>query len=95
MYFGSRGEEVRSHDTTSRMSSDIVVSLGDKTFVLGVRIVDIAEEVETAFAAAFAQMRVRGLAEQYRGRSVHLVVVVCAREVRNLLEVRAEPLGDS
>ena len=45
--------------------------------------------------AALAQMRERGYADKYRDRQepVHLIAVVCNRDARNLLDIRAEPAG--
>ena len=50
------------------------------------------EDAEAATSRAMTQIRERGYAEKYRGRSgpVHLVAAVFGRRERNLLAVRAE-----
>jgi len=90
MCFRAIGVDVRSEEATSRGRADMVVPLGDEVFILEFKMAESAKEAEAALEAAFAQMRDRGYADRYRGRAVHLVAVACGREVRNLLEVRAE-----
>lgn len=50
-------------------------------------------DAAAALDAAIAQMREHGYAKKYRARGepVYLIYVVCKREARNLLEIRAEP----
>ena len=69
----------------------MVVLTGGQVFILEFRMAESADDAGAALDAAFTQMRSRGYADTYRGRTVHLVAVACGREVRNLLEVRAEP----
>ena len=40
--------------------------------------------------AAFNQMREKGYADKYQNKSVYLIAMVCGREARNLLEIKAE-----
>ncbi len=94
MCFRAVGVAVRSEEATSHGRADMVVPLGDEVFVIEFKMAEGADDAEAALAAAFAQMRARGYADRYRGQSVHLVAVACGREARNLLEVRAEPLGE-
>ncbi len=93
MCFRAVGVDVRSEEATSHGRADMVVSLGEQVFILEFKMAEGADDAEAALAAAFAQMRNRGYADRYRGQPVHLIAVACGREARNLLEVRAEPLG--
>ncbi len=94
MCFRAIGVEVRAEEATSHGRADMVVPLGDEVFVIEFKMAEGAEGAEAALDAAFAQMRDRGYADRYRGQPVHLIAVACGREARNLLEVRAEPLGE-
>ena len=91
MAFRAVGVDARAEEATSHGRADMAVHLGDRVFVLEFRMADSADDAGAALDAAFTQMRSRGYADTYRGRTVHLVAVACGREVRNLLEVRAEP----
>ncbi len=93
MCFRAIGVDVRSEEATSHGRADMVVPLGDEVFVIEFKMAEGADDAEAALDAAFTQMRDRGYADRYRGQPVHLVAVACGREARNLLEVRAEPLG--
>jgi len=93
MAFRSIGVDARAEEATSHGRADMAVHLGDRVFVLEFRMADGADDAGAALGAAVRQMRSRGYADTYRGRTVHLVAVACGREVRNLLEVRAEPAG--
>ena len=93
MAFRSIGVEVRAEDATSHGRADMVVQLGDQVFVLEFRMADSADDAGAALEAAVRQMRERGYADTYRDRLVHLVAAACGREVRNLMEVRAEQAG--
>ncbi len=93
MCFRAIGVDVRAEEATSHGRADMVVPLGDEVFVIEFKMAEGADDAEAALAAAFAQMRDRGYADRYRGQPVHLIAVACGREARNLLEVRAEPLG--
>ncbi len=84
------GVEVRPEEASSHGRADMAVELGGQIFILEFRMAEGPDGAEAALSAAFAQMRERGYADRYRGRDVHLVAVACGREVRNLLEVRAE-----
>ena len=94
MCFRAVGVEVRSEEASSHGRADMVVPLGDEVFVIEFKMAESADDAEAALDAAFSQMRDRGYADRYRGQSVHLVAVACGREARNLLEVRAEPVGE-
>ncbi len=94
MCFRAIGVDVRSEEATSHGRADMVVPLGDEVFVIEFKMAEGADDAEAALDAAFTQMRDRGYADRYRGQPVHLVAVACGREARNLLEVRAEPLGE-
>ena len=87
------GADVRAEDTSARGRADMAVLAGGQAFVLEFRVVDRESETGAALDAAMAQMRGRDYGEKYRERDrpVHLVAVVCGREARNLLEIRAEP----
>jgi len=77
-------------DASSHGRADMVVLTGGQVFVLAFKMAASADGADAALAAAFSQMRHRGYAGQYRGKTVHLVAVACGRDARNLLEVRAE-----
>ena len=94
MCFRAIGVEARPEEASSHGRADMVVPLGDEVFVIEFKMAESADDAEAALDAAFAQMRDRGYADRYRGQSVHLVAVACGREARNLLEVRAEPVGE-
>ena len=94
MCFRAVGVEVRSEEASSHGRADMVVPLGDEVFVIEFKMAESPDDAEAALDTAFAQMRDRGYADRYRGQSVHLVAVACGREARNLLEVRAEPVGE-
>ena len=91
MAFRAVGVEARAEEATSRGRADMVVLTGGQVFILEFRMAESADDAGAALDAAFTQMRSRGYADTYHGRTVHLVAVACGREVRNLLEVRAEP----
>ncbi len=93
MVFRSIGVEVHAEVATSHGRADLVVHLGDQVFILEFKMAASADDVETALNAAFIQMRARGYADTYHGQPVHLIAIACGREVRNLLEVRAEGVG--
>ncbi len=92
MAFRAVGVEVQSEAASGHGRADMVVRTGGQVFVLEFKMADSADAVEDVLEAAFTQMRERGYAEGYRDHDgpVHLVAVVCGREARNLLEVRAE-----
>ena len=85
------GVDARSEEASSHGRAGMVVRTGGQVFILEFRMADTDADIETRLEAAFTQMRRRGYAERYRDRQdpVHLVAVVCGREARNLLEVRA------
>ncbi len=91
MAFRAIGVDVRSEAASSHGRADMVVSLGDRVFILEFKMADSANDAEAALAAAFTQMRARGYAATHHGKTVHLVAIACGCEARNLLEVRAEP----
>ena len=97
MCFRAIGVDVRGEEASSHGRADMVVHLGEQVFVLEFKMANDESDAEDALDAAFTQMRERRYADSYRAQSVHLVAVACGREVRNLLEVKAEPvsLGDS
>ena len=70
----------------------MVVLTGGQVFVIEFKMTEGEDDTGAAMDAAIAQMRERGYAERYRdrGKPVHLIGVACGREVRNLLEIRAE-----
>jgi len=90
MCFRAIGVEVRVEDASSHGRADMVVLTGGQVFVLEFKMAASADGADAALAAAFSQMRHRGYAGKYRGKTVHLVAVACGRDARNLLEVRAE-----
>ena len=93
MCFRSIGVDLRVEDASSHGRADMVVLTGEQVFVLEFKMAEGNGDTAVALDAAIAQMRERGYAEKYRsrGQPVHLVGVVCGREARNLLEIRAEP----
>ena len=93
MCFRAIGVDVRVEDASSRGRADMVVLTGEQVFVLEFKMADGEGDAEAALDAAIGQMRERGYAEKYRdrGEPVHLIGVVCGREARTLLEIRAEP----
>ncbi|MCY4220502.1 MAG: AAA family ATPase [Thiotrichales bacterium] len=93
MCFRAIGVEVRAEDSSSHGRADMVIHLGEQIFILEFKMAESVDDAEAALDIAFAQMRDRGYADKYRNQSVHLVAVACGREARNLLEVRAEPVG--
>ncbi len=97
MCFRAIGVDVCAEETTSHGRADMVVRTGGQVFILEFKMVDTDEDIETKLAEAFTQMRERGYADRYRdrGEPIHLIAVVCGRDVRNLLEVRAESAGSS
>ncbi len=95
MVFRAIGVDVCAEEATSHGRADMVVQLGAQVFILEFKMADSPDDATTALETAFTQMRDRGYADRYRDRDgpVHLVAVVCGRDARNLLEVRAEPAG--
>ncbi|MCY4350014.1 MAG: PD-(D/E)XK nuclease domain-containing protein, partial [Thiotrichales bacterium] len=93
MCFRAIGVEVRAEDSSSHGRADMVIHLGEQIFILEFKMAESVDDAEAALDIAFAQMRDRGYADKYRRQSVHLVAVACGHEARNLLEVRAEPVG--
>ncbi|MCY4289101.1 MAG: AAA family ATPase [Aestuariivita sp.] len=94
MCFRAIGVEVRSEDASSRGRADMVVLTGGQVFVVEFKMVDSTEESTVAFKVALEQMRERGYAEKYKDRKepIHLVVIVCGRDARTLLDIRVEPM---
>ncbi len=86
------GADLRVEEASSRGRADMVLRHGGQVFVLEFKMAEGEDGGEAALDAAMAQMRGRGYADKYRGNAepVHLIGVVCGREARNLLEVRAE-----
>ncbi len=93
MVFRSIGVDVHAEAATSHGRADMVIHLGAQVFILEFKMAASADDVEAALATAHAQMRARGYADTHHGQTVHLVAIACGREVRNLLEVRAEPIA--
>ena len=93
MCFRSIGVDLRVEDASSHGRADMVVLTGGQVFVLEFKMAEGSSDAPAALDAALAQMRERGYAEKYHdcGHPVHLIGVVCGREARNLLEIRAEP----
>ena len=93
MCFRSIGVDIRVEDASSHGRADMVVLMGGQVFVLEFKMAEGDSGTDAVLDAAIAQIRERGYAEKYRdrGEPVHLVGVVCGREARNLLEIRAEP----
>ena len=93
MCFRSIGVDVRVEDVSSHGRADMVVLTGGQVFALEFKMADGKSDADAALDAAIMQLRQRGYARKYRGRGepIHLIGVVCGREVRNLLAIRAEP----
>ena len=93
MCFRAIGVDLRVEDSSSHGRAEMVVLLGRQVFVLEFTMADEEGGADGAMEAAISQMRARGYAEKYRGRGepIHLVGVVCGRDARNVLEIRAEP----
>ena len=85
--------DLRVEDASSHGRADMVVLTGRQVFVLEFKMAEGNDDTAAALDAAITQMRERGYAEKYRdrGEPVHLIGLVCGREARNLLEIRAEP----
>ncbi|MCY4293060.1 MAG: AAA family ATPase [Roseovarius sp.] len=96
MCFRAIDVDVRSEEASSHGRADMVVLTGGQVFVLEFKMVEKAKDTEAALEAALAQMRDRGYAEKYMNREkpVHLIAMVCGREDRKLLDVRAETTGN-
>ena len=93
MVFRSIGVDVHAEAATSHGRADMVVSIGAQVFILEFKMAASADAAEAALETAFIQMRKRGYADTHHDKTVHLVAIACGREVRNLLEVRAEGVG--
>ncbi len=95
MAFRAIGVEVRSEESSSRGRADMAVLTGGQVFIFEFKMVDTAEETESALATALTQIRDRGYAEKYRDRKelIHLIAIACGRDARNLLDVQVEPVG--
>ncbi len=87
------GTDLRVEKASARGQADMAVHSGGRVFVLEFKVVEGESGAEAALDAAMRQMRERGYAERYRadGLPVHLLAVVCGRETRNLLQIRAKP----
>ena len=87
------GADLRVEDASSHGRADMVVLTGGQVFVLEFKMAEVDGDADAALDAAITQMRERGYAGKYIDRSepVHLVGLVCGREARNLLAIRAEP----
>ncbi len=87
------GADLAVEEASSRGRADMVLRLGGQVFVIEFRMAENEDGGEAALEAAMAQMRGRGYAERHRvaDSPVHLIAVACGREVRNLLDIRAEP----
>ncbi len=97
MCFRAIGVNVRTEEASSHGGADMVVETGGQVFVLEFKMAGQDADVETKMEEAFTQMRDRGYANRYRDRDepLHRIAVVCGREARNLLEVRAERVNSS
>ena len=93
MCFRAIGVDLRVEDASSHGRADMVVFLGRQVFVLEFKMADGEGGADGAMEAAISQMRARGYAEKYRSRGepIHLIGVVCGRDARNVLEIKAEP----
>lgn len=94
MGFRAIGMDVRSEGSSNRGRADMVVLTGGQVFIMEFKMAATAEETEVALERALAQMRDQGYAEQYLDRQepIHLVAIACGREVRNVLDIRVEPV---
>ncbi len=90
MCFRAIGVDVRAEAATNHGRADMVVHLGGQVFILEFKMANSTDGADAALDAAFVQMRARGYADTYHGQPVHRVAIACGRDVRNLLEVRAE-----
>ncbi len=84
--------DMRAEESTVKGRSDLVVLLADQVFVLEIKVVAAAGEVESKVVESLAQMRGKGYADKYRGRgeAIHLIAVVFSGEERNLAALRVE-----
>ncbi len=87
------GADLRVEEASARGRADMVLRRGRQVFVLEFKMAEDEDGAKAALDAALAQMRGRGYADQYADHDgpVHLVGVACGRDVRNLLDIRAEP----
>ncbi len=84
--------DMRAEESTVKGRADLVVLLADQVFVLEIKVVATAGEVESKVVESLAQMRGKGYADKYRGRgeAIHLIAVVFSGEERNLASLRVE-----
>ncbi len=84
--------DMRAEESTVKGRADLVVLLADQVFVLEIKVVAAAGEVESKVEEALAQMREKGYADKYRGRgeAIHLIAVVFSGKERNLAVLRVE-----
>ncbi len=87
------GADLRVEEASARGRADMVLRRGRQVFVIEFKMAEDEDGAKAALDAALVQMRERGYADQYADHDgpVHLVGVACGREVRNLLDIRAEP----
>jgi len=93
MCFRAIGVEVHAEDVSSHGRADLVVKLGDRVFILEFKMADSLEDADAQLDAALTQIRDRRYADKYRdgATSIYLIGLVCGRDARSLLEIRAAP----
>jgi len=93
MCFRAIGVEVHAEDVSSHGRADLVVKLEDRVFILEFKMADSLEDADAQLDAALTQIRDRRYADKYRdgATSIYLIGLVCGRDARSLLEIRAAP----
>ncbi len=86
--FQALGLDVRVEDSSSRGRLDLAVLFNGTVYLFEFKVVEAGPE-----GVALAQLRERGYAEKYRGRSepIHLIGVEFSKETRNVVAFDAEP----
>ena len=90
--FEVMGVNFEAEDSSSQGRADMVVREGVQVFVLEFKMAENEAGIESAIESAMSQMKKRGYANKYRGRSepIHLVAMIFGSEDRNLIAIQAE-----
>ena len=81
-----------AEDPSSHGRADMVVREGEQVFVIEFKTAENEAGIESAIESAMSQMKKRGYANKYRGRSepIHLVAMIFGSNDRNLIAIQAE-----
>ena len=85
-HFAAAGLDVVVEDSRSLGRVDMAVTFNSHVYLFELKV------VETTAAAAMAQLKAKGYADEYRhlGQPIHLVGVAFSRETRNLVAFEVE-----